>query len=117
MVDKHVTGPATLRIFVEALVDEVLELGRPLGRDARWLVLHNIEEYTCVVLGDVGRLTLCQLNSKDSERPNIDLVVVLGSTLDQFRGHPADGADFRGAALLLLSQDDCVAEIGQLNLT
>ena len=50
VVDQHLTVPTTLHVLVQALVDEVLEVGAPLGRYFGWLVLHNVEQNARVML-------------------------------------------------------------------
>ena len=82
MIDEHLRRPAPLHILIEALVDEVLEIGRPLRLNFRWLILNDVEENSRVVLGDVGRLAHGKLDREDAERPDIDLVVVLAAALD-----------------------------------
>ena len=116
MIYQHLGAPAALRVLVQALVDEVLELWRPLGWDARGLILNNIEEHSRVVLRDVGWLTLRQFDTKYSQWPHIYLVGVFSSAFDQLRSHPADSADFTLTTFLLLGQNYRVAKVGKFNL-
>ena len=82
VIDEHLGRPAPFHIFIEALVDEVLEVGRPLRLNFRWLILNNVEEDSSVVLGDVRWLAHGELDREDAERPDVDLVVVLAAALD-----------------------------------
>lgn len=50
VINEHLRGPSTVDILVKALVDEVLEVIGPLGRDGRRVVLDNIEKHASVVL-------------------------------------------------------------------
>ena len=67
VIDEHLRRPAPLHILIEALVDEVLEVGRPLRLNFRWLILNDVEEDSRVVLGDVGRLAHGKLDREDAE--------------------------------------------------
>ena len=50
MIDEHFGGPTALDVLVETFVDKVLEVRRPFGRNARRIVLHNIEKDASVML-------------------------------------------------------------------
>ena len=82
MIDEHLGRPAPLHILFKATVDEVLEVGRPLRLNFRRLILHDVVKNSLLMLLKVRWLTLCKLDSEDTERPDIDLVVVLAETLD-----------------------------------
>ena len=69
------------------------------------------------MLGNVGRLSHGELDGENTQRPNIDLIIVLTSPLDKLWCHPADGSNFGLSALLLLGKNDCVAEICKFNLS
>ena len=116
MVYHHFCAPALLWVLLQALINEILELGGPVWRDARRLALNYIEQDASLLLRDVRRLALRQLYREDAERPDVDLVRVAASALDQLRRHPANGADFTLAALLLLRQHHGVAKVRQLDL-
>ena len=81
--------------------------------------MNDVKEHTGVVLSNVRRLALSKLDSEDTKRPDIDLVRVLLVLLgfDELWSHPADGTDFTGSALLLLSEHNCITEIRQFDLT
>ena len=70
-----------------------------------------------MVLRNVGGLAHGKLNREDAKRPDIDLVIVLSATFNQFRGHPTDRANFTLTTLLLLGEDNCVSKIGKFDLT
>ena len=69
------------------------------------------------MLRDVRGLALGKLNGEYAERPHIDLVIVLSTALNEFRSHPADCAYLALPTLLLLSKNDGVAEVSELNLS
>ena len=64
----------------------------------------------------VRRLSIGKLHGKDAERPDIGFAVVLFCSPNQFRWHPADGANLLSQALLILCQLCCVVESSQLDL-
>ena len=66
VINEHFGAPAALGVLVQALVDEVLEIWGPLRRDPWRLILHDIKQDACVVLRDVGRLALGQLDAEDA---------------------------------------------------
>ena len=76
MIYEHLCSPAPFHLLVEALVDEVLEIGRPRLFDSRWLFLYDVEDHTRLVLINVGRFAHGKFMREDAERPDIDLVVV-----------------------------------------
>jgi hypothetical protein len=117
VVDQHLRGPATFHVFVETLVDEVLEFRRPLRRNSGRLILYDVKEDASVMLTDVGRLSLRQLDGEDAEGPHIDLVIVLASAFYKLGCHPAHGSYFRLATLLLLGQNHSVAEVSKFDLS
>ena len=117
MINQHLRVPTAIHVLVQALVDEVLEFGGPLGRDARWLILHDVEQNAGVMLRNVRRLSLGKLDCKDTKRPDINLVSVFTMTLNQLWCHPTDRADLALTTLLLLSKHDSITEICQLDLT
>ena len=76
MIYEHLCSPAPVHILVEALVDEVLEVGRPRLFDSRWLFLYDVEDHSRLVLINVGWFAHGKFMREDAERPDIDLVVV-----------------------------------------
>ena len=76
MIDEHLRSPAPVHILVEASVNKVLEVGRPLLFDSRGVLLDDIKEHSRMVLRNVGRLAIGKFQCEDAERPDIDLVVV-----------------------------------------
>ena len=54
-----------------------------------------------MALFNIRGITICQLVSKDSETPDIDLAIILFLALDQLWCHPADCADAARALLAL----------------
>ena len=82
MIYEHLCSPAPFHLLFEALVDEVLEIGRPRLFDSRWLFLYDVEEHTRMVLRNVGGLAHGKFQREDAERPDIDLVVVRFVTTD-----------------------------------
>ena len=42
MIYEHLCSPAPVHLLVEALVDEVLEVGRPFLLDFRWLSVYDV---------------------------------------------------------------------------
>jgi len=117
MVDQHLGGPATLHIFVEAFVNEVLEVRRPLSRNSGGLVLYDVKEDASVMFTDVGRLSLRKFDGEDAKGPHIDLVTVLASAFYKLGCHPAHGSNLRLATLLLLGQNHSVAEVSKFDLS
>jgi len=65
---------------------------------------------------NVRRLSHCQLDSEDAQRPDINLVGVIATTFDKFWRHPAHCANFGLTSLLLLSQYDSIAEVCKFDL-
>ena len=102
MVYHHFDAPALLWVLQKALIDEILEVGGPMWRDARRLALNYIQEYASLLLRDVRRFALGQLYRENAQRPDVHLACVTVSTLDQFRRHPADSTYFAFTNLLLL---------------
>ena len=82
MIYEHLCSPAPVHILVEALVDEVLEVGRPLLLDFGWLILNDVVEHTHMVFSNVGRLAHGKFNREDAERPDINLFIVRIFILD-----------------------------------
>ena len=59
MIYYHLGAPALLRILLQALIDEILELLRPyIGGNSRRLTLHYIEKYAGLLFVDVWRFTV-----------------------------------------------------------
>ena len=119
MLQEFLSGPSLGGVLVQTLLDEVLELCRPLGIDGRRVLLYDIIEHTRVMLSDVGWLSLGKLNSENAEGPDVYLVgvllVLLG--LDQLGCHPADSANLTCPCLLLLCEHDSVPKVSQLDLS
>ena len=116
MVYHHFDAPALLWVLQKALIDEILEVGGPMWRDARRLALNYIQEYASLLLRDVRRFALGQLYRENAQRPDVHLACVTVSTLDQFRRHPADSTYFAFTNLLLLRQHNSVPKVRQFYL-
>ena len=117
MVYHHFDAPALIWVLLQALINEILEIGGPMWSDARWLALNYIKEYATLCLVDVRRLALGQLYRENAQRPNVHLARVTGSTLDQFRRHPADSTYFAFTDLLLLRQHNSVPKVRKFDIT
>ena len=66
---------------------------------------------------DVGRIAIRKFECEYPIAPNVDFCIVAAITLDEFRGHPADRANFTLTTLLLLGEDNCVSKVGKFDLT
>ena len=78
--------------------------------------MNDVKEDASVMLTDVGRLSLCQLDGKDAKGPHINLVIVLTSALNELWCHPADSSYPRLTTFLLTCQHYSVTEICELDL-
>ena len=107
---------ASLDLDVDALVEEVVEVGGPAsllleGRDA----LGGDEEESAEGRElHIRRLALGHFHHHDAEGPDVDLdAVVLAA--DELGGHPVRGADDGVALLLLGGELGGVAKVGELD--
>ena len=117
VMEEHVSSPALLNVFVEALVDEVLELRRPLLADSRHLSVDDIVKDPMLMLAYPGRVSLSQFICKDAERPNVNFDVVRPSKLNHLRSHPTRCSNSLRAVLTLLGQHCGVVKARQLKLS
>lgn len=79
--------------------------------------MRNIVEHTNLLLVNIWGLSSSQLHYEDTKGPHVDLCVVGLKTTDHFGRHPADCADLALAAIVVLSQLRCIAEISKFDLT
>jgi len=69
------------------------------------------------MLRNVRRLTLGKFNGKDAKGPNVNLVCVLLTTLNQLWSHPAHSAYLTASGLSLLCKHHCVTEVSEFDLS
>ena len=116
--EEHVCRPALGDIFAEAAIDEALKVGRPLLRQPRRLLVHYLKlDSHLMLLFNVGRVSHGELKREDAQGPDIDASIILVPSLDYFWRHPAERANLRFAALVLLGQHDSKPKVGDLDLT
>lgn len=101
---------------MQGALEEVLELGRPLGvvlqRRAR--LRRDEQQRTQRRLVQVWRLSLSHLNGRDSQAPHVYLCVIFQAS-DELRRHPIRRSYDGAPLVLLLRQAYCKAEVGNLH--
>ena len=112
---KQLSGrPPFFRVFDKADANEIPEFFAPPRPYGRRLLIKNVEDDLVLGITDVGCVAIGHLHRKDAQTPNVDLGRVPAFSLYQLWGHPAHGADLRGASLDLLSELTSVAKVSQL---
>jgi hypothetical protein len=85
---KHLFGRRPLPgIPLQTHFDELLEWPAEVAIQARGWVLGNQKQNFHGMNICVGRISTCQLNSRDTQRPNVCFIVI-SRLFDDFRGHP-----------------------------
>mmetsp|Transcript_22370 Transcript_22370/g.35922 ORF Transcript_22370/g.35922 Transcript_22370/m.35922 type:complete len:226 (-) Transcript_22370:349-1026(-) len=110
----HVWPP--LRIFLQAALHQRHKVSIPSSPVDSWRVflydnLHNLQGMQPLV----WRLSVGQLNGSDPKGPNVSLVIIAASLLEDLRSHPARRADER-LPLLIVPQRSRNPEVRQVNL-
>ena len=83
MCEKLLSVRTCLRILDEALADEVLEISGPFILQVGNRVVQYLKQHFLLVRAvSMWGLSICELESKNSERPNINLSGVLLFTLN-----------------------------------
>lgn len=107
---------SAIRVFDEALCDEVFEVSAPLVTLEAWCgIFGNVEEDLHWVYAGIGGFSVGHLQSGDTERPYICLEVITGF-LNDFGGHPEGGTNKGHALGLDVDELGGDTKIGQLDL-
>lgn len=108
---------SSLRVLVETASNEIAECLAPLCVLKCRCILGNdkIQDFL-LRLRNVGRLTISQLKSKDTEGPDIYLDIIRALSSDELGRHPANGADLAISLRLLLSKLCSISKVCQLKV-
>lgn len=102
-----------VRILLEAMGDEILELLGEVALQCRRTILRDEEEHAHWMKIGIRWLALGHFYGRNAQRPNVGLGVIAG-LLDNFGGHPEGGAHECVALRHLISQLASHAKVGQL---
>lgn len=111
-------GPSLVLVTSQALVDEVLERARPsLLVNALHIAIDDGIHQSVFFQSAMGRLASCELVSKASKGPDIDLLGV-SLTLDNLWRDPVWCADLARLSLLLfLREESTQTQISNLDFS
>ena len=117
VVKQLLSRGSLLGILRQTLLYEIFELFRKSLVDLRWVFGDDIVQNFSLLFANIWWLTIGDLHSKYSKRPNIHLMIVILLESDQLGRHPTYGTDLANCSSFLLVELCRVTKICQLYIT